>query len=250
MRPQDEFMASAEKGQATIEFLTVAVVLGALFLIMPLLGNYQDMTQSAEMASRYVAFEGVVHNPSTDGWKSNAVLSDEVRRRFFNNSTAPIKTGDVASEHAGDRNSLWVDSKGLPLIEDINRDVVVNASVSSKNALAAAVFQGAFNLSKDNYLQATIAVKPRVPEILQNISPGSFQITRKSTILVDAWNANAPARVASTISNAGVLAYPIAPLQVLGDTVGQLPALFLENGMRVNDIQPDVVPCDRLEGGC
>lgn len=239
------------RGQSTTELLTVSLALVPLFMLMPLIGDYLDMNQQAEMASRYVAFEGAVHNSkSLTGWKSDATLSAEVRKRFFSGSAAPIKTGDVAGSFAADQNPLWTDPSGNHLLDDINKSVWVNTKVDSKNALAGAVYQGAFNLSKDNLYTATVSVKPKNFERIQPFDTLNLQITRKTTILVDTWAAKSPNQVASTINDAGLLAYPIAPLRLLGNTFGQIPRLFLENGMDVGNINPDIVPCDRLTTGC
>ncbi|MHB1372375.1 MAG: hypothetical protein ACYCWL_00630 [Thauera sp.] len=102
------------QGQSTVEFLLLALVLLPLFLIVPLLGKQLDIAQTAASASRYVAFEGTVrHGSSLQPWKSDAELADEVRRRFFSVSTAPVKTGDVAGDFAAHRNPLWTQCSQL-----------------------------------------------------------------------------------------------------------------------------------------
>ena len=70
-----------QAGQATTEFVVLCLALVPIALIVPLLGKYIDLMHATEAASRYVAFEGTVHHSST-GWKGDAVLSEEVRRRF------------------------------------------------------------------------------------------------------------------------------------------------------------------------
>jgi hypothetical protein len=240
-----------ERGQSTTEMLTVSLALVPLFMLMPLIGDYLDMNQQAEMASRYVAFEGAVHNSkSLTGWKSDATLSAEVQKRFFSGSAAPIKTGDVAGNFSADQNPLWTDPSGKHLLDDINKNVWVNTKVDSKNALATALYQGSFKLSKDNLYTATVSVKPKNFERIQPFDTLNLQITRKTTILVDTWAARSSNQVASTINDAGEVAYPITLLRLLGNTVGQVPRLFLENGMDVGNINPDIVPCDRLTTGC
>jgi hypothetical protein len=250
-KPRNRGVRARARGQSTTELLTVSLALVPLFMLMPLIGDYLDMNQQAEMASRYAAFEGAVHNSkSQTGWKSDATLSAEVQKRFFSGSAAPIKTGDVAGNFAADRNPLWTDPSGNHLLEDITKSVWVNTKVDSKNALSLAAFQGAFNLSKDNLYTATVSVKPKNFERIQPFDTLNLQITRRTTILVDTWAARSPNQVASTINNADFAAYPIEPLRLLGNTFGQIPRLFLENGMDVGNINPDIVPCDRLTTGC
>ncbi len=80
------------RGQSTVEFLVLALVLLPLFLIVPLLGKQLDIAQTAASASRYVAFEGTVrHGSSLQPWTADAQLADEVRRRFFSTSSAAVK---------------------------------------------------------------------------------------------------------------------------------------------------------------
>ena len=80
----------AQRGQSTVELVVLSFVLIPLLLIVPLVGKYMDIAQTTAEASRYTAFEGTVrHSSSTDGWKSDADLATEVRRRFFSNSEMP-----------------------------------------------------------------------------------------------------------------------------------------------------------------
>lgn len=112
-------------GQATVEFVVAALVLVPLFIAIPLLGKYADLFQATEAASRYVAFEGMARN-SSSSWKSDAELSLEVRRRFFSNSDAPVKTGDAAGDFTANRNPMWSDNAGRPLLAKFEDDVKVS----------------------------------------------------------------------------------------------------------------------------
>lgn len=112
-----ERRAGRQRGQSTVEFVVLALALVPLLLIVPLLGKYMDIAQTAAMASRYVAFEGSWrHGSSKDDWKTDPELAREVRRRFFSNSDAPIKTDDTAGDFNAHRNTLWFDHRGAPLL--------------------------------------------------------------------------------------------------------------------------------------
>ena len=82
----------AQTGQALIEFLVVALALLPLFLLIPVIAKYQSIAQATQMASRYAAFDGLVRNEVQNSSKPLDQLQDEVRRRIFSNSDAPIKT--------------------------------------------------------------------------------------------------------------------------------------------------------------
>jgi hypothetical protein len=240
-----------QRGQSMTEVLAISLALVPMFIAIPLLGSYLDMNQSAEAASRYVAFEATVHNGSSIyGWKNDATLANEVRRRFFSTSDAPIKTGDVAGNFAGHQNPLWTDVKGKPLLPDFNANVTVSTKRDSKNILAGAVFASAFNLPSDNFYHATVSVLPKNFDGLKPFDTLNLNITRKSSLVVDTWAANSPTKVASTIENAGILAYPIQPLKLLGATLGQMPSIVFDPTMNVGKVNPEIVPCDRLEPAC
>ncbi len=78
-------LAHAQGGQALTEFLVVALVIVPLFLLIPLIAKYQDISNSTQLASRYVAFEATQFNDKVNAFKSETVLADEVRRRFYSN---------------------------------------------------------------------------------------------------------------------------------------------------------------------
>lgn len=235
-------------GTSTVEFLVVAIVIVPLFIAMPLVGKYLDLMHSTEIASRYVAFEGTIANTASS-WKSDASLAAEVRRRFFSTSDAPIKTNDVAGDFDAHRNPLWTDHRGDPLLAQFNADVSVTTEVSSNSAPAAAVFAGSsgFSLPQNNQYRATVTVRPRNVAGFVPFDQLGLVMSRNTTILVDPWAAPDNATVKSKVENAGFAAYPIAPLALIGATLGQAPKLVLDPGMDVNNIDTEIVPNDRLQ---
>src|SRR5688572_2175049 len=106
----------SSRGQATTEFVVLCLALLPLLLLVPLVGKYIDLMQSAEAASRLVAFEGTVHHARGTGWKPDAVLAEEVRRRYFGEAHAIVRTGDRAQDVAEQRNPVWRDHRGTPLL--------------------------------------------------------------------------------------------------------------------------------------
>lgn len=129
---------SYQVGQSTIEMIILSLVLVPLFLIVPILGKYMDIAQTTSIASRYVAFEGATHHGSSlSGWKSDTELATEVRRRFYSQHSLSIKTNDVVSEINEDRNPLWVDHRGDPLLADFNQ-----VSVNTNKQSTSSIFNG------------------------------------------------------------------------------------------------------------
>ena len=87
-----------QAGQALVEFLAMAAPLLGLFLLMPMIGKYQDIAHATQMASRYAAFDATVHNEAAGSYKPPTQLAAEVRRRYFSRPDAPIKTDDAAGD--------------------------------------------------------------------------------------------------------------------------------------------------------
>ncbi len=241
--------ARREAGASAIEFVVFSLALVPLFLIMPLLGKYLDLAQTTEIASRYLAFEGTVRNTSSS-WKTDAELATEVRRRFFSNSDAPVKTNDAAGDFPGHRNPLWSDHRGAPLLARFADDVAVASAVESKDAPAAAVFSGDFDLPQENLYTGRVTVRPRNIAGLNPFNSLGLAISRSTTILADAWSAGSPAVVKSRIEGSASFAappYPVKLLEAFGNTVGQVPPLILDPAMDVNNVNPEIVPPDRLK---
>lgn len=243
-----------QRGQATTEFWIVAhFLLIPLFLLVPLLGKLQDMFQAAEAASRYVAFEGMARN-SSNSWKSDAELSLEVRRRFFSHSKAPVKTGDAAGDFRADRNPLWTDHAARPLLTKFEDDVQVHTTIGEKNAIPAAHgllgFADDLKLSKSNWYTGEVTIKiANIPEI-KEFADINLKTTRRTVLLADAWTARGPGQIRSKIEDGGLKVYPLGMAKPLVDTIGLIPTLVYDPALKLGEFDWDVVPCDRLSGGC
>lgn len=241
----------AQRGQSLVEFAALALALVPLFIAVPLLGKYLDLTHGVEMAARYAVFEATVLDPAA-GRKADTRLVAEVRRRFFSNSDAPIKTGDVAGDSASHRNTLWVDHSGRPLLQQFGTDVATTTHRTDAPAQTEPFTLGSSGLGLPAHtLQtAAVAVRPRDIAGLPPFDTSGLEIHRHQVLLIDGWAAAGPQEVARRITDGRPAIYPIAPLKLLGDTIGQLPPLVLDPAMRVGNVLPDIVPCDRLESGC
>lgn len=239
------------RGQSTVEFLVLALVLLPLILIVPLLGKQLDIAQTAASASRYVAFEGTVrHGSSLQTWTPDAQLADEVRRRFFSTSTAVVKTGDVAGEFGAHRNPLWTDHRGDALLPSFAANVGTASRRTAPTQPASAVFASGMGLDTNNLHTGSVRIKVADVAGLAPFDALGLSIERHTTVLVDPWSASGPAAVRSALRRGpwrleghfpfGVLEAAAAPLKLI--------PLVLE-GTRLPEIgrvDPDFVPADRI----
>jgi hypothetical protein len=205
---------SHNHGQALTEFLVVALVLVPLYLLMPLIAKYQDIAYQTQMASRYVAFDAVANNEWQNTWKDPAQLAGEVRRRFFSNPDAPIKTNDTAGNFSAHRNAFWSGPTNEPLIADFDADVAVsfgpNRSPAQAGSLTAASDGQPFNRAGGTEVETHIAdqlsLKPagiftgnvtvrlaNLPAFLAAYQPFdkiNLSVTRHASVVVNGWDAN------------------------------------------------------------
>ena len=239
------------RGQSTVEFLVLAVVLLPLFLIVPLLGKQLDIAQTAASASRYVAFEGTVrHGSSLQSWKSDAQLADEVRRRFFSASTAPVKTDDVAGNFAAHRNPLWTDHRGDALLPSFAANVGAASRRTELTQPTGAVFASGMGLDSNNLHTGSVRVNVADVAGLAPFDALGLSIERHTTVLVDPWSASGPAAVRSALRRErwGLASpFPFGALEAVAAPLKLIP-LVLES-TRLPDIgrvDADIVPGDRI----
>jgi hypothetical protein len=244
-----------QRGQSTVEFVVLAMVLVPLLLIVPLLGKYMDIAQTAAVASRYVAFEGSVrHSTSNGGWKDDATLAQEVRRRFFSNSDAPLKSGDAAGDFNADRNTLWFDHRGDPLLPEFADHVGVSTTRESLAQPFGALYAASLGLPDDTLYTGRVQVDVADIAGLQPFDTLGLSIARSTSLLVDPWAASGAAMVEKRIRNDGwnpAGPFPWKALEVLGgNPVVELALTLFEYGAPPPDIgrvDPDRVPADRLK---
>lgn len=246
---------TAQAGQSTVEFLVLALVMVPLLLIVPLIGKYMDIAQTTAVASRYVAFEGEVrHSTSHEGWKSDAELAQEVRRRFLSNSDAPIKTHDTAGDFNAHRNTLWFDHRGDPLLPKFVDNVGVRTTRESLSQPFGAFYAASLGLPQDNLYTGQVNVSVADIAGLEPFDKLGLSISRSTALLADPWAAQGPASIVEKIKGDGwnlLGPFPYKPLEVLGgNPVVDLALTLFEYGAPPPDIgrvEPDRVPADRLK---
>ncbi|MDQ2736439.1 MAG: hypothetical protein M3Y55_15935 [Pseudomonadota bacterium] len=258
-----------ERGQALTEFLVAAIALVPLFLLIPLIAKYQDISHATQMASRYVAFDAFTHNDSLGTPKPEGQLADEVRRRFFGNADSPIKTNDVAGNFLADHNLFWRDPNGDVLIKDFSNDVTVsygpaNASAHGNGFTAASDGTPFVPLHDQLGLRARGLYTVNVSVALANMPAGlsfyepfdkiDLSIARSTSVAIDPWTARNPQEVEGKIA-ANPLIFPVGSLAavspVVDGAVTAIDAPGIIRGPRLGqlDFWRDVVPQDRLQSG-
>ena len=242
----------AQRGQSTVELIILSFVLVPLLLLVPLVGKYMDIAQTTAEASRYAAFEGTVrHSSSSDGWKSDADLATEVRRRFFSNSDAPVKTNDVAGDFNAHRNTLWFDHRGSPLLPVFASHVGVATQKESMSQPAGA-FANRFGLPQENLYTGRVNVNVADISKLPPFDTLGLAPSRWTTVLVDPWAASGPDQVTSKVKGSGSL-FPYQPLETIATPL----AILMSNPLlsilgadttppEVGRVEPDRVPGDRV----
>ena len=114
--------------------------------------------------------------------------------------------------------------------------------------------QTGFARSLDDLLSkadtASVTVKPvDIPHFAPFDKLG-LSISRRTVLVADAWTARNGESVRNKIEGAGLAVYPLQTIKGLVNAAGQLPALVFDPPLRVGDFDWDIVPCDRLVGGC
>jgi hypothetical protein len=242
----------AQAGQALTEFLVVTLAIVPLFLLMPMIAKYQDIGHATQLASRYTAFDATLNNPSTNGTKNAATLAQEVRRRFFSNIDAPIKTHDAAGNFKVHQNLFWRGPNDEALINDIN---AVNVSMATAGASGSVVLAGAaavFGLPDSPLYRGSVSVPlGNLPAGITSYEPFdriNLRIDRSTTLLVDGWSARDLATTRARVERMAPAAQAlgaVAPLLNLPFAVIELGQVGppLVGALQLWD---DVVPADRL----
>jgi hypothetical protein len=253
------------RGQALTEFLVISVALIPLFLLVPMIAKYQDISHFTQLSSRYAAFDAMTRNDSVSAWKPEAQLADEVRRRFFSNSDAPIKTGDVAGNFDANRNLFWTDPAGNHLVTDLNSDITVTYGTgngaSHTDGFQAASDKALFVLADPLQLKTrgiyrtNVAIKlAKLPAGLRFYEPFDaidLSMTRSTSLLLDPWTARDPQQVEQKILASPVI-FPAGNLASVSSAVNAVVSVVDAPGgisgpkLGQLDFWRDVVPEDRL----
>ncbi len=259
---------ASQRGQSVVEFLVLAVALVPLFLLFPLIGKYQDIRHATQMASRYAAFDATTRNDiqSVDGWKPEAQLADEIRRRFFSNSDAAIKTNDVAGDFDANRNLAWRDPYNNPLIARFS-DVGLSFGNGSSNhadgfsaASDSAPFNrvplansGAMGLQAPGIYTANVSVKlANLPAGIKSVVPFDtidLSMQRHTSLLFEPWSSPSPQETENRFGKLAPVPNALSALEPIIAVGVEFVDMFKVNPPEFGNLQKwrDVVPQDRLK---
>lgn len=263
-------------GQALTEFIVLALALVPLFLLIPMIAKYQDIAHAVQMASRYIAFEATTRNGTASTWKPPVQLAQEVQRRFFSNSGAPIKTNDAAGDFKAHQNLFWRNQSGDPLIKNVADDVHVSFGGGADrdhdagftSASDGGPFKGASGISDALGLSARGIYRANVTVALADFSEQTegytktfkqfknlnLTMSRQTSLLVDPWGAKDPHQVEERIDKMelfpGKMLKPVAPLVDAAVVIVESPSCFkgrCTRGPKLGELEfwRDVVPADR-----
>lgn len=258
LQPRRACHDSGRAGQALTEFLVISLVLVPLFLLIPVIGKYQDINHATQLASRYAAFDAVQRNDSDNSWKPPPTLATELRQRFFGVPGAAVVT-DAPAEAA--IREGWSDPYAHPLIAspaDITLSFGDKYGATQADAYdhahssdtALFLLASRAGLDSRGLYRANVSVNlAKLPAGLRSIEPFDqldLRIERHATVLPDPWTADSPAQ---TEMRAGKL----APIDAL------MPDTLISAAIKVVDMASvtppafgklsqwrDVVPADRV----
>ncbi|MFT5590732.1 MAG: hypothetical protein ACI9ZF_002926 [Bradyrhizobium sp.] len=257
-----------QRGQSVVEFLVLSVALVPLFLLFPMIGRYQDIRHATQMASRYAAFDATTRNDiqSVDGWKPEAQLADEIRRRFFSNSDAPIKTNDVAGDFDANRNLAWRDPYNNPLItrfSDVSlsfgnggskhADGYSAASDSTPFNRVPVANAGAMGLQAPGIYTANVSVKlANLPAGIKSVVPFDtidLSMQRHTSLLFEQWSSPSPQETENRFGNLAPVPNVLSAFEPIIAFGVDLVDMFKVSPPEFGKLEKwrDVVPQDRLK---
>lgn len=236
-----------QQGQALMEFLVVAVALIPLFLLLPIIAKYQDIAHSTLVASRYAAFDDMVRHATQNSQKSIGQLQDEVRRRFFSSSTAPIKTNDVAGDFKSHQNLFWRTPNDQSLIAKMDDVVVQRSHQDSMDANGFAFKFGETGINTTQ-VKVTLANLPANLEFYKPFDTINLVMQRSTSVVTDGWSAHHPEDVDDKVEGITPVNGLLKALSVVIDPLIKV----LEPGVDPPhlgklDFWRDDVPADRLK---
>lgn len=255
-----------QRGQALTEFLVASVAILPLLLLIPVIAKYQDINHTTLAASRYVAFDATQRNDINNNWKTEQQQADEVRRRFFSNPDASIKTQDAAGNFKAHQNLFWRTPQDESLIKDAQKDINIyygnNSNDQPQSGFTGASDTSPFIFASNLDLNSRGLFTPHVEVSLANLPSGlkfyepfdalNLKISRSTTLLLDPWNSRSPQAtenkllLSAAIFPAGKL-QDITPALNLPISLIELPGNIRAPRLGQLEFWRDIVPTDRLE---
>lgn len=263
-----------------VEFLIAAtLVLIPMFLIVPLLGKYMDLKATAIQAARYAAWERTVYFNSTD-WpaadKDDLKIQREIQQRFFSNTaTAKLQSTDGnTTGWGGGPKPLWRDRAGNPMLVTYDSNVTQGVTkddtpglindildpVVSAISFVGGLLGAAFVLDMQSQYTATVNVqtvptRPIKQVINTTAATGAATplFSEKNVLIANGWSANGATQVKKQTEGLTPTSFlQRSPISDVLTVIQYLAYVFAPelnpNHLKLGgEIQPDVVPDDRLK---
>ncbi len=265
------------EGQALVELLVAMLALVPLYFGIAWVAKVLDLQQATVAAARTLAFECTVRPDACATPDAHPALAEETRLRHFAGHDVGVRSD---GRDRGEREAFWVDRRGEPLLERLD-DVTVDVSrlrFDSPLAFAGGLgggFSGAvrtlselagparFGLEIDGgFVGARVRtrVAPGRPGDgwIRRLTAMPLELSARTAILTDAWNASGPYGDAADSVESRVQAGSRVPGVQSAIDAGWLPvrgllaigaALGFESraeALRWHEIDVDLVPPDRL----
>jgi len=270
-----------QEGQAMVEFLIAAtLVLIPLFLTVPLLGKYMDLKATSIQAARYAAWERTVwfgHADWTAAEKADLMIQREIQQRFFSD-TATVKLQSTDGNATGwggtGPKPLWRDRAGNPMLVAYDSNVTQGVAkddtpglindildpVVSAISFVGGILGAAFVLDMDSQYTAsvnvqTVQTRPIKQVLHTTADTGAVTplFSEKNVLIANGWSANGAAHVKKQTEGLTPTSFlQRSPISDVLTVIQYLAYVFAPelnpNHLKLGgEIQPDVVPDDRLK---
>ena len=268
-------------GQALVEFLIAAtLVLIPLFLTVPLLGKYMDLKATSIQAARYAAWERTVwfgHADWAAAEKTDLMIQREIQQRFFSD-TATVKLQSTDGNATGwggtGPKPLWRDRAGNPMLVAYDSNVTQGVAkddtpglindildpVVSAISFVGGILGAAFVLDMDSQYTAsvnvqTVQTRPIKQVLHTTADTGAVTplFSEKNVLIANGWSANGAAHVKKQTEGLTPTSFlQRSPISDVLTVIQYLAYVFAPelnpNHLKLGgEIQPDVVPDDRLK---
>jgi hypothetical protein len=255
-------------------------VLIPLFLVVPLLGKYMDLKATAIQAARYAAWERTVWFGHTD-WaaaqKTDQQIQREIQQRFFSD-TATVKLQSADGNTTGwggtGPKPLWRDRAGNPMLvaydSNVTQSLVKDDTpglindildpVVSAISFVGGILGAAFVLDMNSLYASTVNVQTvQTRPIRQVLNRGADTgavtplFSEKNVLIANGWSANGAAQVKTQTEGLTPTSFlQRSPVSDVLTVIQYLAYVFAPelnpNHLKLGgEIQPDVVPDDRLK---
>ncbi len=279
----DRGSLGGQRGQAMTEAVVGMTVMVPLLLLTVLLGKYHAIEHAVVSASRDLVFECTVRLDDCADEDGRARLLQEMRWRHFARHDTAIESAASLPEVPGaqDRNPLWVDRSGRPLLEryahasaDVGHQrfdagLAVSSSGAGRAAASAADLlsrlagPGRFGLeitdglvTSDVHADVQRSLVSGLPRSLEGLA---LRMRSRAAVLTDAWTATSPygdepRSVASRVDAGRRLDEPFesgidtayAPTRGFVSLMGTVGLEPSAERFRYHEIDVDLVPEDRI----